>query len=298
MRQCLLVAMVGTWLLSGCSMPAATTSQSLPFLPMAVPMQPSARHEIALMRIDHLLQRKELTKNDRAQLFYERGLINDSLGLRSIAQIDFDRSLFFNPLQPEIYNLLGVFFTQDGKFDFAYDAFDSALELDNEYQLALFNRGITLFYAGRYHLALRDLRAYYEENINDPYGVIWLYLVEQKQLNAEEARNNLAVRMQESDQSALGWDIVKLFLNEISEQEFLREIQVNSFDNQQLGDRLTEGYFYLAKRYQQYGKESLAVASYKLAMSSNAYQLLEHRYSLLELSRISEQRYSEEASAN
>lgn len=286
MRQCRVVAMVGALLASGCSMPSVTTSQSLPFLPMAIPVQPSANHEIALMRVDHLLQHQELSKSEQAQLFFERGLINDSLGLRNIAQIDFERSLLFNPIQPEIYNLMGVFFTQEQKYDFAYDAFDSALELDEEHQHALFNRGIALYYAGRYHLAVRDLFTHYQSNINDPYSAVWLYFAELEQLGAQKARANLAIRYQDSDQSALAWDIARLLLNQVSEQQFLRELQLNSFDNAELAEKLCEGYFYLAKHYQQHGHQNLAITAYKLAMASNAYALLEHRFTLLELNKI------------
>lgn len=290
MRQCCLIAVLGSILLTGCSAPPATTSQSLPFIPMAVPIQPSARNEVSLMRIDHILQRRELSNEDKAKLYFERGLINDSLGLRNIAQIDFDRSLFFNPSQPEIFNILGVYYTQDAKYDSAYDAFDSALELNNEHQFALRNRGIALYYAGRLRLAERDLLKHYESNFNDPYRSIWLYIVEFEQYGEKKAQENLKLRYEESDKTSFGWEIVRLYLNEITENEFIKEVQINSYSNQQLAERFCEGYFYLAKRYQIFGKEKLANTFYKLAMASNMYDFVEHRFSILELSKIAEKR--------
>ncbi len=84
----------------------------------------------------------------------------------------------------------------------------------------------------------------------------------------------------------MGLLIARLYLNEISEEAFFREIMETSTDNTQLAQRLCEGYFYLAKRYQAQGDISSAVALYKLAMSGNVYDFVEHRYAMLELSRI------------
>jgi lipoprotein NlpI len=79
---------------------------------------------------------------------------------------------------------------------------------------------------------------------------------------------------------------VRLYLGEITEAQFLNEIATKSESNDQLAERLTEGYFYLAKVYQQQGDFSAAVMLYKLALAGNVYEFVEHRFSLLEISRI------------
>ena len=53
-----------------------------------------------------------------------------------------------------------------------------------------------------------------------------------------------------------------------------------------LAQRLTEVYFYMAKRHQQEGDFAGAISLYKLALAGNVFEYVEHRYSFLELSRI------------
>ncbi|USH01960.1 lipoprotein NlpI [Grimontia kaedaensis] len=275
-------------LLSGCVTSGNSVNKDQPWhmLPMAVPLQPTTQQEVQLARIDQILLRDDLTERDRAQLFYERGLINDSLGLRDLARLDFNRSLSYNPAQPDVFNILGVYFTQSGMYDAAYEAFDSSLELNEQHQFAERNRGIALYYGGRYELAVRDLLKHYNDNENDAYRALWLYLAELEKDGPEKAQQGLRVRYDRSDKLDWGWLLARMYLNDISEEAFFTEVMNTSTDNAQLAERLCEGYFYLAKRYQAQGDINSAVALYKLAMSGNVYDFVEHRYSMLELSRI------------
>lgn len=275
-------------LLSGCVTSGNSVNNNQPWhmLPMAVPLQPTTQQEVQLARIDQILLRDDLTEKDRAQLFYERGLINDSLGLRDLARLDFNRSLSYNPAQPDVFNILGVYFTQSGMYDAAYEAFDSSLELNEQHQFAERNRGIALYYGGRYELAVRDLLKHYNDNENDAYRALWLYLAELEKDGPEKAKQGLRARYDRSDKLDWGWLLARMYLNDISEEAFFREVMNTSTDNAQLAERLCEGYFYLAKRYQAQGDINSAVALYKLAMSGNVYDFVEHRYSMLELSRI------------
>ena len=102
------------------------------------------------------------------------------------------------------------------------------------------------------------------------------------------AQKNLNQRFHDSDKKDWGWNLAKLYLNEISEEQLFDLIMQNTENNTQLAARLCEGYFYLAKRYQSQGDISSAVALYKLALSTNVFEYLEHRYSILELSRIAQ----------
>ncbi len=191
-------------LLSGCATSTSVKNdQPWHLLPMAVPLQPTTQQEVQLAQIDQILLREDLTENDRAQLYYERGLINDSLGLRDLARLDFNRSLSYNPSQPDVFNILGVYFTQSGMYDAAYEAFDSSLELDEGHQFAERNRGIALYYGGRYQLAVRDLLKHYKDNENDAYRSLWLYLAELEKEGNEKAIAGLKARYQNSDQ--LDW---------------------------------------------------------------------------------------------
>lgn len=276
-----LVCIAAVMVLTGCASSQAKWTHP----PMAVPFQPTIQQQIQLARIDQLLKRDDLDKATVAQMFYERGLLNDSLGLRDLARLDFNQSLSLKPNQPDVFNILGVYFTQSAHFDAAYEAFDSTLELNPQHPFALRNRGIALYYGGRLELAHDDLLVHYQQGVNDPYRVIWLYFVEFEQ-DSETAAQKLKLRYDASDKQDWGWQIVRLYLGEITETQFLNEIATKSESNDQLAERLTEGYFYLAKAYQQQGDFSAAVMLYKLALAGNVYEFVEHRFSLLEISRI------------
>ncbi|PSU98493.1 lipoprotein NlpI [Photobacterium kishitanii] len=275
------VVIASVLMLSGCS--AMPTTWTHP--PMAIPYQPSLQQQIQLARIEQILQQPNIPQTTLATIYYDRGLLHDSLGLRDLARLDFNKSLTLNPNQPDLYNVAGVIFTQMGLFDLAYEAFDSTLDLAPEHPYAHRNRGIALYYGERYDLANDDLLPHYQQDINDPYRVIWLYINDLKFV-PEQAQTLLQQRYAASDKQDWGWQIVRMYLGDISEEQFLTEIAEQSKDNQQLALRLTEGYFYLAQRYQNQQDYSTAVMLYKLALAGNVYEFVEHRLSLLELDRI------------
>ena len=285
-----LVFLGGSSLLFGCKMTSHFVDQSPAWhtLPLAVPLQPAFLQEMKLARIDQILLETELELADKAKLYYERGLVNDSLGLRDLAHFDFKRSLSLFPAQPEIFNILGIYYTQSAMYDDAYEAFDSTLELDENHSLASKNIGIAFYYGARYPQAERSLFGHYKENINDAYRAIWLYLLEVETKGIPVAQKNLNKRLNDSDKKDWGWNLAKLYLNEISEVQLFNLIMQSTKNNTQLAARLCEGYFYLAKRYQSQGDTSSAIALYKMALSTNVFEYLEHRYSILELSRIAE----------
>ena len=127
---------------------------------LAVPLQPSLQQEVILARMEQILASRSLTEDEYAQLLYQRGVLYDSLGLRALARNDFTVALSMRPDIPEIFNYLGIYFTQAGNFDAAYEAYDSVLELDPTYNYARMNRGIALYYGGRYPVARDDLLAF------------------------------------------------------------------------------------------------------------------------------------------
>jgi len=274
------VAVSGLLLLTGC---ASNSSQWL-YPPMAVPLQPSLQQEVQIARLSQLLQRQDLSDDVRAKMYYERGNYYDSVGLRDLARLDFDRSLNLNPRQPDVYNLLGVYFTEKREFDAAYDSFDSTLELDPANEYAERNRAIALYYGGRYDLAFEEMSKHYQDDPQDPFRALWLYIIE---LNVDPvaAVDKLKQRY-DARSERWGWIMVAIMLEEVSEERALKAIVGATSDNQMLSQRLTEVYFYLGKRYQLQGDYANAISLYKLALSFNVYEYVEHRYSYMELGNI------------
>ncbi|MBI6549329.1 lipoprotein NlpI [Xenorhabdus lircayensis] len=249
---------------------------------IAIPLQPTLQQEVILARMEQILASRSLTEDEYAQLLYERGVLYDSLGLRALAQNDFSVALSIRPDIPEIFNYLGIYFTQAGNFDSAYEAFDSVLELDPTYNYARMNRGIALYYGGRYRLAQDDLQAFYQDDPNDPFRSLWLYLVEEK-VDPKVAMTNLSHHFDKANRGLWGWNIVEFYLGKISEKILMERLQQTSTDNTSLAEHLSETDFYLGKHYLSLGDEDSAVALFKLTVANNVHNFVEHRYALLEL---------------
>ena len=249
---------------------------------LAVPLQVSYQNELALAKIGQLLSSSDLNPDQRAELYYERGVVFDRVGLRTMARIDFNRALRERPDFAEAYNFIGVYLTQQQDFDNAYDAFDSALELAPDYDYAFLNRGIALYYGQRPKLAVEDLSEFYRRRPEDPYRVLWLYMAEQ-QVDAQQADKALQRRYKQHAGDEWGWAIVSVFAGQQSEAEFMRQLSASAKNNRELAERLCEAYFYLGKWHLAQGKKALAESYFKLSMANNVYDFIEHRYAMLEL---------------
>ncbi|PKH25853.1 lipoprotein NlpI [Enterobacterales bacterium CwR94] len=249
---------------------------------LAVPLQPTLQQEVILARMEQILASRALSDDERAQLLYERGVLYDSLGLRALARNDFSQALAIRPDMPEVFNYLGIYLTQAGNFDAAYEAFDSVLELDPTYNYAHLNRGIALYYGGRYSLAQDDLLAFYQDDPNDPFRSLWLYLDESK-IDAEKAKVALKQRYDKAVRDQWGWNIVEFYLGDRSEKSLMESLKADATDNTSLAEHLSETNFYLGKHYLSLGDKNNAEALFKLTVANNVNNFVEHRYALLEL---------------
>jgi lipoprotein NlpI len=249
---------------------------------IAEPLAINYKSEIAIARLTDVIQRAEITDVQRAELYYDRGVIYDSVGLRSLARLDFNRALRLKPDFVDAYNFLGIHYTQLQEFNQAYEAFDSAIDLAPKHEYAYLNRGIALYYGGRSELSIDDFSIFHQRKKNDPYRILWLYL-------AEYATDNLSAQIVLKRSSVLVDDniwakkIIKLYLGEISQEEFVSQLSIGVNSNKALSERLCEAYFYLGKYYQMKGNNKTAGDFFKLALSTNVYEFVEHRYAKLEL---------------
>ncbi|HBV40509.1 MAG TPA: lipoprotein NlpI [Erwinia sp.] len=263
--------------LAGCSNPDWRNNEVL-----AVPLQPTLQQEVILARMEQILASRALTDDERAQLLYERGVLYDSLGLRALARNDFSQALSVRPDMPEVFNYLGIYLTQAGNFDAAYEAFDSVLELDPTYNYARLNRGIALYYGGRFKLAQDDLLAFYQDDPNDPFRSLWLYL-DEREMSADKAEVALKQRYDKAVRDQWGWNIVEFYLGRISEKTLMERLKADATDNTSLAEHLSETNFYLGKHYLSLGEKDNAEALFKLTVANNVHNFVEHRYALLEL---------------
>lgn len=270
-----------TLLLGGCAMQPSGNAPWLIPEPQAV----SYRTELAIARLSEILYRAELSDEQSAQLYYDRGVMYDSVGLRSLARLDFMRALRLKPDMADAYNFVGIHHTVNGEFDAAFEAFDSALELAPEHEFAYLNRGIALYYADKTDLAVTDFERFLALKPNDAYRIVWLYMaqnaVQPEQAIARLQRNKLAL-----DSTEWSTNIVRFFAGELSEQALLDSVIEDLSSPQQLAERLCEVYFYLAKWHDSQQRPEQALSYYKRVLATNVYEFVEHRYARLEMARL------------
>lgn len=253
--------------------------------PMARPLQTSVEQEVQIARLSQFLTRRDLSDDVRAKLFFERGNYYDVVGLRNLSRLDLEQSLGLNPKQPDAFNMLGVYYTETGNFDAAYQAFDSALELDPDNIYAERNEAIALYYGERPRLAYDLITKDRKQVSSDPFHLLWLYIIE-RDIHPDEAKQHLKTAYQTRDNDLWGWLLVGMMVGEVSDVTAFETILNSTSKNTLLAQRLTETYFYLAKRYEFEGKNADALAFFKLAVSFNVYEYVEHRYAFLEMERI------------
>ncbi|MDC5815418.1 lipoprotein NlpI [Vibrio europaeus] len=272
---------------AGCASTSKQAEWVLP--PMVEALQPSLQQEVQIARLSQLLGRTDLPNETRAKILYERGNYYDSVGLRNLARLDYEQSLAIYPAQADLFNLLGVYFTEKRNFDAAYDAFDSALELAPDNSYAARNRAIALYYGGRFDLALEEMQQHYNQEPSDPFSALWLYIIK-SEISPDIARQELEQSYQNRNDK-WGWIMVAITLGEISEKQAFKAIVESTRDKVVLAQHLTEAYFYLGKRYQESDSEqdiAKAISFYRLAISFNVFEYVEHRYAILELTNIYE----------
>ena len=271
-------------LLFGCASNDSTSQnyKHMGNLLLAEPTPMSERSQMAIARYTHILGTAELDDEQKAQLFHQRGTLYDSVGLSGLAQYDFNQAIRLKPDLAEAYNSMGVHYTQQMNFIQAYEAFDATLDINPEMELAFLNRGIALYYGGRPDLAARDLGTFYNRNASDPYRALWRFLAS-SEVDKSKAMLELAQQRKNLDQQNWATKLVDLFLEETTEGELLSALISGVTSQQQLTDRLCEAYFYLGKYHSARGNNGVASNYFKLALSTNVFEYVEHRYARLEL---------------
>ncbi len=259
-----------------------TSSEAVNQLVIAEPLAINFKSEIAIARLSEVINRVKITDEQKAQLYYDRGVLYDSVGLRSLARLDFSHALQLQPTLTDAYNFLGIHLTQLKEFAQAYEKFDSVLELSPEHEYAHLNRGIALYYGDRPELATQDFTDFHSKQSDDPYRLLWLYLAE-SEIDLVLAKQSLKQRAELVDEHTWAKQVIYLFLGEISQEEFISELTMDINSNKELTDRLCEAYFYLGKYNQAQKNLGAAANFFKLSLSTNVYEFVEHRYARLEL---------------
>lgn len=255
-------------------------------LPLSTAVQIDYQDEVKLLRINQLIvEQKNLDARQRAVLFYERGVIYDRMGLAAHSRYDFTQALNVDPTFADAYNFLGLYLLLSQSYDEAFDAFDSALELSDEMQYSYLHRAVGLYQVGRYQLAMDDIERFYALDENDPYRVLWRFIINSK-IDPVEALGALKSSTQLSDDYGFAWAIVDVIAGRTTESDFLESLSDGVRTNKQLAQRLCEAYFYLAHWHKLSGNLEKAIYYFKLSTATNIHEFIEYKYALIELASI------------
>lgn len=291
-----LLFLLSIFLLSACQS-TASKNDSFPasnfVYPLPTPVQIDYQDEVQLLRINQLLaQQGDLDERQRAVLFYERGIIYDRMGLGAHSRYDFSQAINIDPTFPPAYNTLGLYLLLAQSYDEAFEAFDSALELSSEMEYSYMHKAVGLYHVKRYSLASDEIEKFYKLDDNDPYRILWRYIINSK-VDSESALNELMDEKQNSEDQRFAWTIVDVINGKTSEKEFFENISVGVKTNFELAQRLCEAYFYLAHWHKLSGNLDQAVYYFKLSTATNIHDFIEYKYSLIELSAIQSELQSE-----
>jgi lipoprotein NlpI len=293
---------------TGCASTNTSRDPLMSGLLLAEPQEISTRSQIAVAHYTNNLFQLRLSNDERAELLYQRGIQYDSMGLSSLARMDFAEAIKLKPTLAEAHNSIGVHYIQAGMFVLAYEAFDATLEINPEYDFAILNRGIALYYGGRSQLAAKDTQAYLAKDPSDPIRLLWHYIAlsgvsEQVQsssdlqtnvennANKEQANKEQANQILMQSRAALQeeqWatSIVDYYLGKGSETQVIASLLKDVRSPTELNYRLCEAYFYLGKFHAAKGNFTKAQNYFKLSLSTNVYEYVEHKYSRIELSKL------------
>ena len=284
MRTTAIAVMAGiSILLTGCVSTQAGSNQADAI--KVAPVSPDYKLEITLAKLNEILSSVELTQEQRARFHYDRGVIYDRVGLRILSRIDFHQALKLQPNLADAYNFLGIYYTQENEFESAYEAFDAVLELSPDYDYAYLNRGISLYYGERSELAISDMDMFYSRDPSDGYRVLWLYLAE-REMDQQTATARMIENRAKLNPDAWSSALVDYYLGKKDKEAVFALAKEGLKHPNEYAERLCEAYFYMAKIAQQRGDNAEAANYFRLALATNIYDFVEHRYARLELARV------------
>lgn len=271
--------------ITGCQM---FQNDSEPLL--AIPRQVSYDNEAKIAKLSQQLYIKDLDNETKIQLLYQRAILYDAIGLRAFALSDFTHILNIDSTIPDIYNYLGIYSATNGDYDASFMAFNTAEEIDPEFQYTYINRALALYQYQRYEPALHDILTFYKFDTNDPMRLLWVYLIAEK-LDQDKAKSLLVDGYNRlTDKTVWGSDIVAFYLGKISEKQLMSNLQQGVEKNYVLAQRLCETYFYLGKYFQSKGNNKRAEVMFKYALANNVYNYLEHKQALFELTQLTDKK--------
>ena len=173
-------------------------------------------------------------------------------------------------------------------FQDAYEAFDAVLELNPQSVYTNFARAIALYYGKRPQLALQDIEVFYQADRNDPYRMLWYYLIERETSDYAAALLHLKQRYAAAvkREDYFGYHIIDYLTGLTTKEQLLFMVKDPQVPMYLKIERACEVYFYLGKEAQRLNEPKLAFDYFHLCARTDKYDFLEYRYALFEIRRM------------
>lgn len=166
-----------------------------------------------------------------------------------------DEVVAAQPKSANLYVMRGMVHFQAGDIDRSISDFDRSIELDPRSKPYLWQRGISLYYAGRFKEGAEQFEVHRTVNGNDVENSVWHYLCVARDSSLEEARKKLIPSA--GDPRPPMMEVLELFRGETTVEEVL-----NAVEQVEGGPRAKPlarfyGNLYVALHYESLGKRDL-----------------------------------------
>lgn len=160
-----------------------------------------------------------LSADDRAALVRE---LDEGIGRLT-------RQLKTSPDSPDLFRERGTLLLERGDFPRAVADFDALIRLAPDADASCWQRGIALYFAGRYADGAAQFDRYHSFDQVDRENGLWRFLCQAKSSGVEKARREM-LRYQREDRPPLG-DVYLLFADRITPDELLARVDKGAVNN-------------------------------------------------------------------
>lgn len=275
--------------------------------------------ERALALYQRALDSGELTTNNQAAVYFNRGGVNLQVGNLEDAVLDFTQTVLLKPDHnlawasrgialralgrgnqaisdftqalevgtpdnAEVYNLRGLAYKDSGEYGLAVADHTNALAIRPIWAFATRNRARAYFFMGRYTDSATDFAAAFDIE-RDPYTSIWRFLALTRANRSDQGLRNLRGETRRLREESWPTPVVKMFLGELTPNELV-QLARDPNDPQRAAGLATEAMFYIGQMFLMQGDAKQASAFFERTLELGVTSFVEYDAARIELERM------------
>ncbi len=226
-----------------------------------------------------------LLRPDHQLAWASRGIALRALGRGEQAVSDFTQALEVGtPDDAEVYNLRGLAYKDLGQYDLAVADHTNALTIRPVWAFATRNRARALFFMGRYRDSATDFEAAFDIE-KDPYTSLWRFMAMTRSNQSDLGLRNLRTETRRLRQDAWPAPIVNMFLGELTPNELV-QLARDPQDPQRAAGLATEAMFYIGQMFLMQGDAKQASAFFERTIELGVTTFVEYDGARIELERM------------